>query len=72
MQQPTGTLYPISDILEWNVSDQLVIVPKFQRRDVWIPKAKSYLIDTILRSMPIPPLFIRMQIDPFESGQSVK
>lgn len=64
MQQPTAIQYPISDILEWEVSKKLVITPKFQRRDVWIPKAKSFLIDTILRGMPIPPLFIRQRIDP--------
>ncbi len=64
MEQPVSTLYTISDFIEWEASRQLVLTPKFQRRDVWIPKAKSYLIDTILRSMPIPPLFIRLMIDP--------
>jgi hypothetical protein len=66
MQQAVATPYTISDFLEWDVSRQLVLTPKFQRRDVWIPKAKSYLIDTILRSMPIPPLFIRLMIDPMQ------
>lgn len=64
MQQPTAIQYPISDILEWEVSKKLVIAPKFQRRNVWIPKAKSFLIDTIIRSMPIPPIFIRQRVDP--------
>ena len=63
MSQPTITSYSISDFLEWNTSKQLVIAPKFQRRDVWIQKAKSYLVDTILRDLPIPPLFIRLKID---------
>ncbi|MEA3065942.1 MAG: hypothetical protein QOJ27_2394 [Sphingomonadales bacterium] len=53
--------YPVSDFLQWNGADQLVITPKFQRRDVWNPKAKSYLIDTILRRMPIPPIFLRLR-----------
>lgn len=66
MERPTQTSYTISDFLEWEASRQLVLTPKFQRRDVWIPKAKSYLIDTILRSMPIPPLFIRLLIDPLQ------
>jgi len=66
MEQPVATSYTISDFLEWDASRQLVLTPKFQRRDVWIPKAKSYLIDTILRSMPIPPLFIRLMIDPVQ------
>src|SRR5690242_17497674 len=64
MQQPTAIQYPISDILEWEVSKKLVLTPKFQRRSVWIPKAKSFLIDTILRGMPIPPIFIRLRVDP--------
>ncbi|MCI0579588.1 MAG: DUF262 domain-containing protein [Chloroflexi bacterium] len=55
--------YTISDFLEWDASRQLILTPKFQRRDVWSPKAKSYLIDTILRELPIPPLFIRVRID---------
>ena len=66
MQQPVATIYTISDFLEWHASRQLVLTPKFQRRDVWIQKAKSYLIDTILRSMPIPPIFIRLIIDPVQ------
>ena len=64
MHQPTAIQYPISDILEWELSKKLVITPKFQRRDVWIPKAKAFLIDTILRNMPIPPIFIRQRVDP--------
>jgi hypothetical protein len=66
MQQPTAIQYPISDILEWAVSKKLVLTPKFQRRSVWIPKAKAFLIDTILRGMPIPPIFIRQRIDPIK------
>lgn len=53
--------YPVSDFLQWNGADQLVLTPKFQRRDVWQAKAKSYLIDTIIRRMPIPPIFLRLK-----------
>ncbi|MEW6014388.1 MAG: DUF262 domain-containing protein [Candidatus Zixiibacteriota bacterium] len=66
MRQPIGAPYLISDFLEWDASGQLIIAPKFQRRDIWIPKAKSYLIDTILRGMPIPPVFIRLKTDPVQ------
>ena len=59
--------YPISDFLNWEESEQLVISPKFQRRRVWVPKAQSYFIDTILRKMPIPPVIIRYTIDPVRS-----
>lgn len=63
-QQPTLSPFAINDFLEWEYTGQLVIVPKFQRRDVWTPEAKSYLIDTILEKMPIPPIYVRVKIDP--------
>jgi hypothetical protein len=55
--------YSINDFREWNERKELVLSPKFQRRRVWSDKAKSYLIDTILRGLPIPPVFIRQKID---------
>jgi len=55
--------YSINDFREWDERDELVLSPKFQRRRVWSEKAKSYLIDTILRGLPIPPIFIREKID---------
>lgn len=56
--------YSINDFIEWEERDQLVISPKFQRRSVWSPQAKSYLIDTILRDKPLPKIFIRATTDP--------
>lgn len=55
--------YSINDFLGWNDREELVLSPKFQRRRVWSEKAKSYLIDTIIRGLPIPPIFIREKID---------
>ncbi len=66
MQQPTMAPYPVSDFLQWEGMKQLVLTPKFQRRDVWTAKAKSYLIDTIVRRMPISPIFLRLRIDSAE------
>jgi hypothetical protein len=63
MKQPQVVIYPISDILEWNENGLLSLTPKFQRRNVWSPLAKSYFIDTIVRSLPIPPIFVRPIID---------
>lgn len=56
--------YSVNDFREWNERDQLVLTPKFQRRGVWSPKAKSYLLDTIIRGRPMPKLFIRQQTNP--------
>lgn len=37
-----------------------MLSPRFQRRDVWKPAARSYFIDTLLRGYPVPPIHIRM------------
>jgi len=55
--------YLINDFRAWHERRELILSPKFQRRKVWSKKAKSYLIDTILRGLPIPPVFIREKID---------
>ncbi|MDQ7085202.1 MAG: DUF262 domain-containing protein [Sulfurovum sp.] len=55
--------YPIKDFLTWNEQGGLNISPKFQRNSVWNTQAKSYLIDTILRGLPIPPIFLKEYID---------
>lgn len=55
--------YSINDLLEWDRLGQLELNPFFQRRDVWTDKAKSYLLDTILRGKPIPKIFIRQRIN---------
>lgn len=60
-QQPNMSPYPVSDFLQWKGADQLELTPKFQRRDVWPAKAKSYLIDSIVRKMPIPAVFLRLR-----------
>lgn len=56
--------YSISDFNEWFKSDQLELAPRFQRRSVWTETARSYLMDTIIRGLPIPKVFIRQRIDP--------
>lgn len=56
--------YSINDFVEWEERKQLEISPKFQRRSVWSPQAKSYLIDTIIKGKPLPKIFIRANTDP--------
>jgi len=55
--------YPIKDFLSWYEQKGLILSPKFQRNSVWNNQAKSYLIDTILRGLPIPPIFMKEYID---------
>lgn len=63
MKSFDSRVYSINDFVEWDSQKQLKLNPQFQRRPVWSEKAKSYLIDTILRGKPIPKIFIRQIID---------
>jgi hypothetical protein len=52
--------YSPEDFVLWTEKQILELTPKFQRRGVWRTPAKSFLIDTMLREMTIPPLYLRM------------
>jgi hypothetical protein len=54
--------YSISDFAEWQDSGLLRLSPEFQRRAVWTTKAKSYLVDTILRGKPMPKVLITQRL----------
>jgi len=51
--------FTAEDFKMWQSAGVLVITPKFQRRPVWKRPNKSYFIDTILRRMPVPPIYLR-------------
>jgi hypothetical protein len=55
-------VYSISDFEEWYNNDLLELSPNFQRRPVWSEKAKSYLIDTIIRGKPMPKIAIMQEL----------
>jgi hypothetical protein len=63
MKSYDSRTYSINDFVEWDAAKQLELNPKFQRRPVWTEKAKSFLMDTILRGKPIPKIFIRQKIN---------
>ena len=63
--------YTIADFLEFRASKRLIINKDFQRRSIWKPAARVYLIDSVLREMPIPKLYFRTSIDP-ETQSSVR
>jgi len=56
--------YSVNDFRDWNDRKELELQPKFQRRSVWSDKARSYLIDSLIKGKPIPKIFIRQDIDP--------
>src|SRR6266480_696683 len=55
--------YSVNDFREWSARKESELQPKFQRRSVWSDKARSYLMDSIVRGKPIPKIFIRQDID---------
>lgn len=55
------TLYRVSDFMSWQRIGSLVLSPSFQRRSVWKKDAKSFLIDTVVRGLPMPLIFLREQ-----------
>ena len=63
MDRPHLRSIGINDFIRWNNERTLLLSPKFQRRRIWPTKAKAFLIDTILRGLPIPKLYMRQQLD---------
>ena len=54
--------HPISDIRDWSETGRLELRPDFQRREVWSASARIMLMDTILRSIPMPKIFLANSI----------
>lgn len=63
MDRPHLRTIGINDFIRWNDEGTLVLSPKFQRRRVWPEKARAFLIDTILRGLPIPKIYMRQHLD---------
>ena len=63
MKKTTSKVVTISDLVQWNQKNEIELSPKYQRNSVWNENAKSYLIDTIIRGLPIPPIFLRQSVD---------
>ena len=58
----TSTLHPISWFRDHYLNGGLAIKPPFQRRPVWTPKQKCYLIETILLDLPIPEIYVQRSV----------
>ena len=54
--------HPISDIRDWSDVGRLELRPDFQRREVWSTPARVMLMDTILRDVPMPKIFLANSI----------
>jgi len=66
VEQSSQTISWFKDRLE---EEKLIFKPPFQRNPVWLPKHKAYLIDTALRGLPIPEVYLQKETD--AGGESV-
>lgn len=62
--RPERSSYTPLDFQQWAEVGGLELSPKFQRRNVWTNAARSYLIDTLLLGLPVPPIYIRVLQNP--------
>lgn len=53
----------VLELLEEMRAGRLDLNPPFQRRSVWRPVEKSYLMDTVVRGLPIPLIILRHRLD---------
>lgn len=67
--RPERSSYTPIDFKQWAELGGLELSPKFQRRSVWTNAARSYLIDTLLLGLPVPPIYIRVVQNPQRTKQ---
>lgn len=66
-----STKITISEFFERHQLKKYNFDPEYQRRgDVWTDDKQSFLIDSILKNYPMPPIFLHQEIDS-ESGATV-
>jgi len=53
----------IANFYESNLLKKFNFEPPYQRRSLWSDEKKSFLIDSILRNFPIPPIFLHQKIN---------
>ena len=63
MSTAPPTTHRISEFHKWQKEKALELAPPFQRKPVWSERNKSFLIDTILRQLPVPEIFIQVKTD---------
>ncbi len=67
-----ASLHPIADIRDWTNQRTLGLNPGYQRGgEVWSDAAKVMLIDTIMRNIPIPKIYISSTIEKAKVYRSV-
>ena len=64
------TQFSVADFLSWQKDGTLNLKPYFQRRSVWRAGAKSYFVDTVVRGLPAPIIYLRQRINLSSRGTS--
>lgn len=59
----TSNTISISNFYEDYLLEKYNMTPPYQRRSVWSIEKKSFFIDSILKNLPIPPIFLKRNID---------
>jgi 5-methylcytosine-specific restriction endonuclease McrA len=63
MSNSPPTTHRISEFTKWNKERSLELAPPFQRKPVWSDRNRSFLIDTILKGLPVPEIYIQVKTD---------
>ncbi|WP_163006342.1 DUF262 domain-containing protein, partial [Pseudomonas viridiflava] len=58
-----STSISISEFYENHLLKKYNYEPAYQRKSVWSDEKKAFLIDSILKNFPIPPIFLYLKID---------
>lgn len=61
----------IQDLVNWHKHGELNISPWYQRRSVWTPPQRAYLVNTLFEQKPVPTLYFRHTVD-LEADKSVR
>jgi|ERR1700722_13698041 len=61
----------IQELLNAHDREELNVSPWYQRRAVWTNAHKSYLVNTVFETMPVPTIYVRHTID-LEKEKTVK
>ena len=64
MERPRRAEYTPLDFSQWQAGNSLSLSPKFQRRGVWKPAARSFFVDSLLIRNASPSYFICAKSNP--------
>lgn len=59
----TSNSISISNFYEDHAAGKYNMEPVYQRRSVWSIEKKSFFIDSVLKNLPIPPIFLRVKLN---------